>query len=74
MQTKFINLDHTKQLIKVHPDCKQLISLPNGDVVEKDIDQVIDVIDDDLKYLVHPNIDIKNLTINIMILPIVESA
>lgn len=76
---KFINLDHTKNIVAANPECKQLIHLPdNRCIVDKNIDQVIEIFEeensDDLQYMVQPNINIKNMLINISIIPIVKSA
>jgi len=77
--SRFINLEHTKTLVAANPDFKQLICLPNNQVIiNKNIDQVIDIFKeelcDNLQYLVCSRLNIENMQININIVPIVESA
>jgi hypothetical protein len=75
---RFSNLIYAQSVTSYYPDFKKVIHLPNNNKEMKSIDSVlkkyIESCTDNLEYYLSVKIDVDINTINIFVVPIVESA
>jgi len=82
-KNKILNLSEIKRIDTNYSDFEQIIYLPNNpdsiitntnNKLNNILNKFLEECNDDLTYFISTNIDIKNMIINIFLLPIVESA
>jgi len=78
LDNNILNLSVCRSMTLDYPEFKQVVHLPDNKKSLEPLDIVLKTFvkecDDDLDYFLSPEIDHKNMVINIFVLPVVESA